>query len=181
MIDRETVLSLYQAGLSRQAIASQLNVSRQRIHQLTAHLPSHRKGVRLTCSLPTCSRVFYVSPSRVKGDPSSRHFCCAEHFYAYRPTVNPRYRQWRHGCRLARAEVAKHFALQPEHVVHHLDGDQKNNDPSNLAVFASQADHIAYHHGKRRVTPLWRLVPALTDSGAAPTESSPEPCAPARA
>lgn len=37
-------------------------------------------------------------------------------------------------------------ALLPGEVVHHEDRNKKNNDPSNLIVFVSQAEH-ARHHG----------------------------------
>lgn len=30
-------------------------------------------------------------------------------------------------------------------VVHHIDGDKRNNDPNNLIVFPSQADHARWH------------------------------------
>ena len=33
-------------------------------------------------------------------------------------------------------------------VVHHKDGDKKNNDPQNLVVFASQAEHVACHRAR---------------------------------
>lgn len=32
--------------------------------------------------------------------------------------------------------------LLPEEVVHHIDGDRANNDPSNLQVFDRNADHL---------------------------------------
>lgn len=35
--------------------------------------------------------------------------------------------------------------LRPGEIVHHVDGDKRNNDPSNLVVFASQAEHARYH------------------------------------
>ena len=37
--------------------------------------------------------------------------------------------------------------LLPEEVVHHLDEDKFNNDPNNLIVFKTQADHTAFHQG----------------------------------
>lgn len=30
-------------------------------------------------------------------------------------------------------------------VVHHVDGDKRNNEPENLMVFSSQAEHAAWH------------------------------------
>lgn len=34
-------------------------------------------------------------------------------------------------------------------VVHHIDGNKRNNDPNNLMLFASQAEHAAWHQAKR--------------------------------
>ena len=80
-------------------------------------------------------------------------FCNTECYYANRE--NPGYKPWRHGSRLARAIVAQRFALDSLHVVHHKDGDQRNNNLDNLVVYASQSDHIKAHHGKSKVTPVW--------------------------
>lgn len=79
-------------------------------------------------------------------------FCNQEHYYAFLGKSG--YQEWRHGGRLARAVVAQHFELLPEYVVHHKDGDQRNNDRANLMVFESNSDHMAHHRG-RKVTPLW--------------------------
>ena len=40
--------------------------------------------------------------------------------------------------------------LLPGEVVHHEDENKRNNDPSNLKVFPSQAAHAAYHQQKIR-------------------------------
>lgn len=37
--------------------------------------------------------------------------------------------------------------LKPEEVVHHVDEDKFNNDPDNLIVFKTKADHAAFHKG----------------------------------
>ena len=39
--------------------------------------------------------------------------------------------------------------LLPGEVVHHIDGNKRNNDPSNLMVFASQEEHARYHMMQR--------------------------------
>lgn len=81
-----------------------------------------------------------------------RAFCGETCYFA--ALENPNYAQWRQGCRLARAIVSQRFPLQHQHVVHHKDGDNRNNDRSNLVVFATQAEHIAHHRG-RTIAPLW--------------------------
>ena len=40
--------------------------------------------------------------------------------------------------------------LQPGEVVHHIDGNDMNNDLSNLMLFSSHGEHLAYHHKLRR-------------------------------
>lgn len=39
--------------------------------------------------------------------------------------------------------------LEPSEVVHHVDGDNKNNAIDNLMLFVSQAKHLAWHHSLR--------------------------------
>lgn len=36
-------------------------------------------------------------------------------------------------------------ALQQGEVVHHIDGDKRNNDPENLVIFRSQSEHAQHH------------------------------------
>jgi hypothetical protein len=35
--------------------------------------------------------------------------------------------------------------LLPDEIVHHIDGDPRNNAPENLFVFSSQSEHAAHH------------------------------------
>ena len=43
-------------------------------------------------------------------------------------------------------------ALLPGEVVHHIDGNGRNNDPLNLRVFKSQKEHAAWHAAHRGVS-----------------------------
>lgn len=40
--------------------------------------------------------------------------------------------------------------LKPGEIVHHLDGNKRNNLPANLIVFPSQAEHAAWHAANRK-------------------------------
>lgn len=41
--------------------------------------------------------------------------------------------------------------LKKGEVVHHIDGNKRNNDPSNLMVFKTQADHARWHATHKEV------------------------------
>lgn len=50
------------------------------------------------------------------------------------------------------AELSIGRELKRGEVVHHIDGNKQNNDPENLMVFSSQAEHAAWHaeHNKKK-------------------------------
>ena len=68
---------------------------------------------------------------------------------------NPGYKPWRQGQRLARAIVSQYFVLPEGAIVHHKDGDNRNNDRANLAVYAGNGDHVRAHRTRKSVLPLW--------------------------
>jgi len=40
--------------------------------------------------------------------------------------------------------------LTSKEIVHHIDGDKRNNSPSNLMLFANQSEHARYHAEQNR-------------------------------
>ena len=101
--------------------------------------------VSKTCEF--CGKEYKITRAR-KGNK----YCSMACYSA--AVTSPQSHIWRHGQRLARLIVAQHYDLQPNHIVHHVDGDDRNNDRSNLAVYASQADHISAHRGGK-AQPIW--------------------------
>ena len=109
-------------------------------------------GERVSLTCPECGKAFTRTRARVRKTRVPR--CSVGCYRAARR--KPTFVGWRQGMRRARAEVMRAgFPLTSAHVVHHVDGNQRNNDRRNLWVFGSQGDHVKHHHGKR-VEPLWR-------------------------
>ena len=46
------------------------------------------------------------------------------------------------------AEEMVGHPLNNGEVVHHIDGNKQNNNPSNLMIFVSYGDHAAFHKGR---------------------------------
>lgn len=135
------------SGLTRQAVNKRLKAA-------GCFKPRKAKGgapgVVVAVSCAYCGGEF---TRRVKRVAQTRKQYCQAACYAS-AVSNPGFVQYRHGSRLARAVVAQHFRLLSAHVVHHKDGDQRNNDLANLAVFSDNASHVSYHRGGK-VRPIW--------------------------
>jgi hypothetical protein len=135
------------SGMTRQAIWKRLRRAGKLVKR---HASGGAPGVWITVNCHFCQREIRKRVKRAAH--VMRHFCNEDCYYAQLATSG--YHPWRQGQRLARALVAQRFALERGHVVHHKDGDNRNNNLDNLIVFASQDDHMAQHRG-RKVMPLW--------------------------
>ena len=82
-----------------------------------------------------------------------KHYCRAACYYA--DLESHGYKPWRHGQRLARAIVSQYFQIPEGAIVHHKDGDNRNNDKANLAVYAGNGDHVRVHRTGKPVVALW--------------------------
>ena len=110
--------------------------------------------VKRTCL--TCGETVVRDRSRAR--VTSRSFCSPECYGITR--ANPDFVSWRQGSRIARVIVREYYSLIDTDIVHHRDSNQRNNKVSNLIVFASQSDHLKWHHKINKVEPLWdgRLI-----------------------
>ena len=151
-VDTDVLARLYTKDhLTLRQIAAKVGISATAVSdRLTRIGVTAKDGTWVTRRCAYCGEPVRRPRSRSRG--KLRVFCNDEHYYAL--LGDSGYTPWRHGSRLARAIVAQHFDLQPEQIVHHKDDNQRHNDLSNLAVFASHADHMAQHRG-RQIQPVW--------------------------
>ena len=128
------------AGISRMAVSKRF--------KKTCTVSQDGEWVKTSCDW--CD--VRIMKRRKQWRTTTKHFCSEACYWA--SLENPGYKPWRQGCRLARAIVNQYFKLEPGHVVHHKDGDNRNNNIDNLAVFANQGDHGKWHRSGA-YSPVW--------------------------
>ena len=149
------VTELYWHGLTIRDIASKMHVSAACI------LKSLRRSgtPRRSAGRPRKPSTVEKACKRCGVTTLRRTYCSQTCYFA--AIHNPKYFEWRHGTRLAREAVtAAGFVLQPGNIVHHVDGDNRNNLLKNLWVFRNHAEHMRFHRRgvieAERSEPLWR-------------------------
>ena len=105
--------------------------------------------VRVSCSF--CGNP--TRKHRASWRKTEKHYCREACYYA--DLESSGYKPWRQGQRLARAIVSQYFSIPEGAVVHHKDGDNRNNDRANLAVYAGNGDHVRAHRTTKPVVVLW--------------------------
>jgi hypothetical protein len=152
-VNTETMVDMYRIQhLTVRAIGRLVGMSGTAVwNRLKDAGISADEGERLAIPCFQCGREFETTRARWR---NTRKHHCSEACYML-TIANPSYNPNRQGQRMARKVISKLFDLKPQHVVHHEDSDTTNNSPSNLAVFATQADHMSYERGGD-AKPIWR-------------------------
>ena len=152
----DRAIELFEKDLySLQMIGDFFNCSRQAVKKWL-----NKKGIDTSYHAPIvecseCGKSFKKSRSNFR--IRRKHYCSIKCYH--KALENSEYYYNRQGMREARKMVSYFFPLSENNIVHHIDGDNLNNDPVNLIVFKNQSDHIRWHRmglGESGIEPLWR-------------------------
>lgn len=152
-MDIKTMVNLYTVNhLTMDEIGRIAGITRQAVykHLKKANISSDM-GEKVVIFCDLCGKQ--ATKYRKQWRSSIKHFCSIECYHI--SLESPGYHPWRQGQRLARIIVGQFFKLESGHVVHHVDNDNRNNDKSNLMVFANQSDHLKFHCGTTTTPQLW--------------------------
>lgn len=155
---REDCKDLYSTGdYSLGMLGDIYQVTRQAIkkHLNNRGINTDKKNGRKMIECPSCGDMF--ERLRCQRRDTVNSYCSRPCYY--KAINNPNYFYQRHGMRIARKTVeGLGIMLREGYIVHHVDGDNRSNDPSNLMVFRSQSDHMKWHRlgpENSGVTPIW--------------------------
>jgi len=134
-------------------LAGVLGVSRQGIWKIlrVGGIDTTKRRFPVKCHW--CEKEFLRTKKRIR--KNIRNFCSEVCYMDWVGELGADYIPNRHGQRIARVVVSKHFELKEGHVVHHEDKNTLNNMLSNLKVFVCNGDHISYHRDGSGVVPIW--------------------------
>jgi biotin operon repressor len=139
--------------LSLEKVGKRMGVSRVAVHKALKKIgvdtsKKANKVVKTTCYW--CGRE--IEKKRCSFNNSSKHFCMQGCYVGWLKSSD--YNPNRMGQRMARIFVKPYvYKLfgQIDFVVHHKDGNEENNKDENLLVFPSNADHVKWHRGSKRL------------------------------
>jgi len=157
--DIRTIIELYLVKhLSCAKIAKKFGVTRQQIWNIlkSENINTSKQNVsyvKMRCSW--CNKTF--KRRRCIFLKSNQHFCSLKCYHEY--LKSSPYIGWRQGQRIAREVIRSLWPeidiLYPNWVVHHIDGNCKNNHISNLMAFACQRDHLRWHRSNKKPKPIF--------------------------
>jgi hypothetical protein len=140
----EKVVEMYDKRLmTLQMIGDVYGVTRQAVRKfLITHGVDTSKRLReVECK--QCGKRVMRTRKRVR--ETKWPFCSCACYYEF--IKNPDYQEHRQGQRNARLVIEQYLGVGVDFVSHHFDGDDDNNEVSNLWAFRTQADHMRYHRG----------------------------------
>ncbi len=150
MINKELLEKMYLVEhLTMAQIGERLGCTRQNVyHHLRRFKVDCTSAERFVVTCDVCGKDYSTTRGRYKS--TVRHFCSKACYVKY--LRNDEYRVWRQGQRIARNEMESFLgrSLKDGEVVHHIDGNNENNDIGNLKLFSSHGEHLAHHHELRR-------------------------------
>lgn len=153
----QVAIESYQDGESCAKLAKWGEVSRQGLWKAMkkAGVEKNRGSSMTVCD--TCGKEFEKFNCQLK--LRIKNYCSPECYY--KSIENPDYMPNRHGQRIAKKVVLEcGYYIGENEVIHHIDGNNKNNDPKNLLVFKNQSDHMKHHrNGNDDVVPIWPEKP----------------------
>lgn len=150
-ITKQEIARLYtEALLTMEEISKIAGVSRQQILNHIKALDIEYRGGRVERVCEYCGEKF--SPRRRSVKQGEGKYCSVSCFHASRITNPDVYliiseADRRRGNQTARKIMKVH--RNDSKVIHHIDGDPTNNDPSNLMIYPSHAEHMKAVHHKR--------------------------------
>ncbi len=106
---------------------------------------THGSPTRGLCGKHNQRVLRYGNPHHVTSEEDWRLLCRRAQINLGRlkPTTYQKYLGKHLHRRVAEQKLGR--ALLPGEIVHHVDGDRHNNDPSNIDVLANQSEHIKKH------------------------------------
>lgn len=152
-VQTQYIVDLYTKDhLTMQEIGDKIGMTRQGIYKrLKTMGVKAKQSTLISLSCPTCNRPFVVN--RARYHQAKRHFCSQDCYNQYYTSPNSIIN--RNGQRIARILVRQYYNVQTGHIVHHVDGNDKNNSIDNLWLFTNQSDHMKHHRGGDS-KPLWK-------------------------
>lgn len=155
--DEGAIVSAFTVDLEpARSIAQRYGVTRTYIYKILKYngVDTTKSGsnARQEVSCHFCGATIIVTRGRLRQKKNiyCSNKCWLNHLKKIRIGKTDRY-----GGMIGRETVRMLWkGLTKEMVVHHVDGDEKNNHVSNLLVYATQGDHLRAHRGYP-ATPVW--------------------------
>lgn len=144
------IIDLFENKLhSLQMVATKFNCSRQYIKRLlnAQGISTSKERSRVKCQCVNCGKEFSKTRARKRNQTGWNDYCSKPCYYkSIEGFGSQDNRVLRNNARLKMAiQIIGCLKLPAGSIVHHIDGNQANNNASNLILFVSQAAHLRFH------------------------------------